>query len=744
MSEDTQTRKRSTLGKWTRRSFLATAGVVGGGLALGLTFSPNRLKMAADDAATGDEVLLNTWVKVTPDNRITVFFPHSEMGQGAGTGLAQMLAEEMEADWDTVSIVQAPVTDDYINSDLGRGYIVGEGANIPAFMYPMIDFAFLQIAGNLVGQMTGGSTAIRLTGHHGMRRAGAAAREMLMQAAAAEWDVPVGTLTARDSVITHEATGRSASYGALAAQAAAFSPNLKPALKDSADYRIVGKAKPRLDLPEKVNGTAQFGIDVTVPGMVYAAVALPPIRDARVDSVDDAAALARAGVRRVINLEDAVAVTADSYWTATQALEALEVTWTGGRSDLSSASVRAQHVTDLETGTLEEMQAEGDVAGAIASGTALQAEYEVPYLAHATMEPMNCTVALTAERADIWVGHQNQLFARNAAAEVLGMDPAQVTMHPVYLGGGFGRRGDLDFVTLGVRIAQAADAPVKTIWSRETDMANDTYRPAILSRMEGAVTGGRITAFANRYIDAKSGMPDSERPFAFQYDVPNRDVARVICPSLIPVGTWRAVDFTQMGFFHESFMDEMAEAAGADPLQFRIDHSDNVRRRVVLERLRVESGWDDPLPDGHGIGVAMVDSFETVVAQAVHASVTANGGVQVHRVVSVVDCGRVINPSAAEAQVTGSVIYGLTSALFGEITLEGGAIQQTNFPDYEMLRLSNTPAQAVHFVERDAAPGGLGEPAVPPVTPALTNALYRITGERIRSLPITRSGLYAV
>lgn len=744
MSKEMKHRKRSTLGKWTRRSFLATAGVVGGGLALGLTLSPNRLKMAADDAAIGDEVLLNTWVKVTPDNRITVFFPHSEMGQGAGTGLAQMLAEEMEADWDTVSIVQAPVTDEYINSDLGRGYIVGEGANIPAFMYPMIDFAFLQIAGNLVGQMTGGSTAIRLTGHHGMRRAGAAAREMLMQAAAAEWDVPVGTLTARDSVITHEASGRSATYGALAAQAAAFSPNLKPALKDSADYRIVGKAKPRLDLPEKVNGTAQFGIDVTVPGMVYAAVALPPIRDARVDSVDDAAALARAGVRQVINLGDAVAVTADSYWTATQALEALAITWTGGRTDLSSASVRAQHVSDLDTGTLEEMEAEGDAAAAMARGTALQAEYEVPYLAHATMEPMNCTVALSADGADIWVGHQNQLFARNAAAEVLGIDPAQVTMHPVYLGGGFGRRGDLDFVTLGVRIAQAADAPVKTIWSRETDMANDTYRPAILSRMEGAVEGGRITAFANRYIDARSGMPDSERPFAFQYDVPNRDVARVICPSPIPVGTWRAVDFTQMGFFHESFMNEMAEAADADPLQFRIDHSDNARRRVVLERLRAESGWDDPLPDGHGIGVAMVDSFETIVAQAVNASVTSDGGVQVHRVVSVVDCGRVINPSAAEAQVTGSVIYGLTSALYGEITLEGGAIQQTNFPDYEMLRLSNAPEQSVHFVQSDAAPGGLGEPAVPPVTPALTNALYRITGERIRSLPITRSGLYAV
>ncbi|WP_299656223.1 molybdopterin cofactor-binding domain-containing protein [uncultured Tateyamaria sp.] len=742
MSDTTETKKRSTLGKWTRRSFLATAGVVGGGLALGLTLSPNRLKMAADGAATGDEVLLNTWVKVTPDNKITVFFPHSEMGQGAGTGLAQMLAEEMEADWDTVSIVQAPVTEEYTNSDLGRGYIVGEGANIPAFMYPMLDFAFFQIAGNLVGQMTGGSTAIRLTGHHGMRRAGAAAKEMLLQAAAADWDVPVASLTARDSMVTHEASGRSATFGALAAQAAEYSPNLKPALKDSAAYRIVGTAKPRLDLPEKVNGTAQFGIDVTVPGMVYAAVALPPIRDARVAAVDDSAALARPGVGQVVNLGDAVAVTADSYWTASRAIEALGITWSGGQTELSSASVRAQHVSDLEGGDLEEMDAEGDVAGALGQGTSLKAEYEVPYLAHATMEPMNCTVSLSGDRADIWVGHQNQLFARNAAAETLGMEPANVTMHPVYLGGGFGRRGDMDFVTLGVRIAQSLDTPVKVIWSRETDMTNDTYRPAILARMEGAVQNGRISAFSNRYIDARSGMPDSERPFDFQYDVPNRDIARVICPSPIPVGTWRAVDFTQMGFFHESFMDELAEAAGADPLQFRIDHSGNPRRRAVLERLGAESGWGETLPEGQAIGVAMVDSFGTVVGQAVHAGVSPDGGVTVHRVVSVVDCGRVINPSAAEAQVTGSVIYGLTSALYGEITLEGGAIRQTNFPDYEMIRLENAPEQSVHFIDSDEAPGGLGEPAVPPVTPALTNALYKLTGNRIRNLPITKSGLH--
>ena len=737
-----QTKSRSRLAKWTRRSFLATAGVVGGGLALGLTLSPNRLKMAGQDAATGDEIILNTWVKVTPDNQITVFFPHSEMGQGAGTGLAQMLAEEMEADWDTVSIVQAPVTDEYINSDLGRGYIVGEGANIPSFMYPMLDFAFLQIAGGLVGQLTGGSTAIRLTGHHGMRRAGAAAKEMLLQAAAAEWDVPISTLVADNSMVVHETSGQRATFGALAARAAEFTPNLKPALKDSKDYRIVGTAKPRLDLPGKVNGTAQFGIDVTVPGMVYATVALPEVRDARVSSIDDGGLTPRKGLGKIINLGDAVAVTADSYWTASQALQELDIAWEGGQTELSSASLRAQHVSDLTGGEFEEMDAEGDTS-ALSSDGALQAEYEVPYLAHATMEPMNCTLAIGEDgAADVWVGHQNQLFARNAIAETLGLEAAKITMHPVYLGGGFGRRAEMDFVTLGARIAQQLDTPVKIIWSRETDMTNGTYRPAILSQMEGLVENGKIAGFRNRYIDARSGMPDSERPFGFQYDVPNRDVARVICPSPIPAGTWRAVDFTQMGFFHEAFMDELAKKAGTDPLQFRLNHTSHPRRKAVLDRLATESDWGASLPAGHGMGMAMVESFETIVAQAIEASVSEDGGVRVHRVVSVVDCGRVINPSAAEAQVTGSVIYGLTAALFGEITLDAGAIQQTNFPDYDMMRLANAPKQTVHFIESDAAPGGLGEPGVPPVTPALTNALYQVTGERIRTLPITKSGLY--
>lgn len=728
--------KRATAAKWTRRSLLATVGLVGGGLALGITLSPNRLKISEASAAEGDELILNTWVKIAPDDRITVFVPHSEMGQGAGTGLAQMLAEEMEADWDKVAIEQAPVSDAYVNSDLGRGYVVGDGARIPAFMYPMLDFTFLHLANGLVGQMTGGSTAIRLTGHHGMRRAGAAAREMLMQAAADEWDVPQGTLVAERGTISHPPSGRSATFGALATRAASFTPNLKPTLKDSADYTIVGQPKPRLDLPSKIDGTAIFGIDVVVPNMAYGAVAFPPVRDARTRSVGALPDLP--GADRIVDLGDAVVVVADSYWTAQRVVDELEIEWEGGRTDVSSATLRATHARDLEQGETEAMDIEGDVDAA--TGTRITSEYHAPYLAHATMEPMNCTAHVTEDGAEIWVGNQNMLHARNAAAEALGLGPERVTMHPTYLGGGFGRRGENDFVLLAARAARELGRPLKIIWSREADLANDTYRPAVLSRMEGTVEDGRITSVRHRYVDASSGMPDSERPFAFQYDVPNRDIARVKCPSPIPVGTWRAVDFTQMGFFNEVFMDELAEAAGADPLAFRLAHTSNPRIRAVLERAGTLADWGRDMPEGTAQGLAMVESFGTIVAQVVEVRVE-DSALHVPHVTSVVDCGRVINPNAAAAQVTGSVIFGLSSALSEEITLEGGAIEQRNYPDYPVLRLENAPHQTVEFIASDNAPGGLGEPAVPPVTPALINAIARAAGMRVRDLPVRRAGL---
>jgi isoquinoline 1-oxidoreductase subunit beta len=729
----TPPKARSTVVKWTRRSLLATAGLLGGGMALGLTLAPNRLKMSSADAVSGDEVLLNTWVKITPDNLVTVLIPHSEMGQGAGTGLAQMLAEEMEADWDRVRIEDAPTAKAYVNSDLGRGYIVGEGARIPGFVYPLLDYTFLQIAEGLVGQMTGGSTAIRLTGHHGMRRAGAAAKEMLIGAAAAAWDVPVAEVSARASMLVHAGSDRSASFGEMATRAAALTPSLKAALKNPKDYVIVGQPKLRLDLPGKVNGTAEFGIDVVVPGMLYGAILLPEVVGSRVGTMDDSVALARAGVARVINLGDAVVVAADSYWTASQAVSELQVTWDGGDASLSSDSILEGQLAALD-GSRESMDAAGDVAGA--SGDRIEAEYGVPYLAHTAMEPMNCTASVTAEGCTLWLGHQNFMFARNDAATALGIEPERVTVHKKLLGGGFGRRSDVDFVVNAVLAARELGKPLKLIYSREADIMSDRFRPAIPARLSATVEDGRITSFQNHYIHAEAGMPDSERPFAWPYETPNLAIERVKLASPLPVGAWRSVDFTQMSYFYESFMDELAHAAGADPIAFRLAHLADPRWQAVLEAVREDAGWNPRPSPGRGMGVAIAKCFETIVAQVVDASVAEGGKVTVHSVTSVVDCGLLINPDSGAAQITGSVVFGLTAALFGAITVRDGAVQQRNFPDYEMLRLAEAPVQTVRFLPGDLPPGGLGEPGVPPVAPALANAIFAATGNRIRTLPL--------
>ena len=710
-----------------RRTFLVSAGVVGGGVALGLTLSPNRLKIHRDDVASGDEIILNTWVKLTPDNKITVIIPHSEMGQGVGTGLAQMLAEEMDADWETVAIEQAPADDRYINSDLGRGYIIGEGAQIPGFVYPMLDFTFLQLAKGMVGQLTGGSTAIRLTGYHGMRRAGAAAREMLTRAAAKEWGVPVNSVRAESSTLYHDASNRAAPYGAFSAAAAKFTPNLKPALKSPADYKIVGSPKPRLDLPEKVNGAAQFGMDVIVPGMKYAAIAQAPVFGARAVAVADPANAAH----QIVNLGDAVVTVADSYWEASNALRQLNIEWQGGDATLSSDALRAKHNAHLEETRHEEvMEKVGNAPAILQSSDTHSVEYAVPYLAHATMEPLNCTASVQDGKCDLWVGHQNPITARDETAKLLGLKKSNVTVHNTYLGGGFGRRSKTDNVIQAARVAAEIGVPVKLIWSREQDMSNDFYRPAVVSRMRGVLENGAISAMSHAYVYADAGMPDSERPFAFQYDVPNKRIARHPYPSPIPVGAWRSVDFTQMGFFNESFIDELAHKAGADPLDFRLTHKTDPRHRAVLERLADEANWGRPLTPGASQGVAIIDSFESIVGQVAEISVEDDNRIRIHRLTSVVDCGQVINPNAAEAQIHSSVIFALSAVFFGEITLENGEVAQQNFPDYDMVRLRNAPKQAVHFMQNHLPPGGLGEPGTPPVAPALTNAIFAAVGAR--------------
>lgn len=723
---------------WTRRSFLATAGLLGGGLALGLTLSPNRLAMSTAEAARGGAVPLNTWVKLTPDNRVTVLIPHSEMGQGVGTGLAQMLAEEMDADWDLVSIEDAPIAPAYINSDLGRGYIVGEGASIPGFVYPLLDFTFLQVAGLLVGQMTGGSTAIRLTGHHGMRRAGAAARAMLIQAAAKAWGVPATEVTAKASRLNHAASGRTGTFGEMATRAAAFTPDLKPDLKDPALYTIVGQPKKRLDLPAKVDGSAVFGMDVMVPGLVHAAIRLPERVGATVGGIDDRAARALTGVLAVIDLGEAVVVAADSYWTAERAAGLLAIDWRGGDPALTSQTIEASQFDTLDRGTREALDVGGNVGAA--KGARIEAAYGVPYLAHAAMEPMNCTISVTAKGCEAWVGHQNFMFARDALAKALGLHADQVTVHKHLLGGGFGRRSDMDFVLHAARAAKALGRPLKLIYSREADILSDQFRPAVASRLIAKLEGGRITAFEHLYTEAGAGMPDSERAFDFPYTVNDRKIERVQWKSPLPVGSWRAVDFTQIGFFHEAFVDELARAAGADPIAFRLAHLSDPRLIGVLKRLATEANWGRAKVLGEGRGVALVRSFETIVGMVIDVTVTADRAVKVTKVTSVVDCGRVINPDAGAAQITGSVVFGLTAALHGAITVKGGSVVERNFPDYEMMRLADAPAQTVVFLEPNGAPGGMGEPGVPPVAPALVNAIADATGSRVRSLPLAKAG----
>ncbi len=733
--------EKRDIGKIARRSFLVSAGVVGGGVALGLALSPNRLKIYQDGVAEGDEAILNTWVKLTPDNKLTVIIPHSEMGQGVGTGLAQMLAEEMEADWDTVSIEQAPAMDEYINSDLGRGYIVGEGARIPAFAYNMLDFTFLQLAKGLVGQLTGGSTAIRLTGYHGMRRAGAAAREMLMRAAAKEWGVPFRTIRAEASTLYHDDTQRSAPFGAFAAGAAKFAPNLKPVLKSPADYKIVGAPKPRLDIPAKVTGEAMFGMDIIVPDMKYAAIAQAPVFGARVVSV----ANPKRGAAQIVDLGNAVVVVSDSYWEASNALSQLDIKWEGGDPSLTSAGLRTSHDARLsETSQAEVMEKIGDAPAILTSDETLFAEYAVPYLAHATMEPMNCTAHVHDGKCELWVGHQNPIVARDDTAAALGLNKSDVVVHNAYLGGGFGRRSRTDNVIQAARVAAEIGTPVKLIWSREQDMGNDFYRPAIVSRMRGVVDEGKISAIEHAYVYSDAGMPDSEMPYAFQYDTPNKRIARHPYESPIPIGAWRSVDFTQMGFFNESFIDELAHKAKADPLAFRLAHKSDERHRAVLERLADEANWGRPSTPGAAQGVAIVDSFGSIVGQVAEITIEDGDRVRLHQLTSVVDCGQVINPSAAEAQIHSSVIFALSAVFFGEITLENGEIVQQNFPDYDMIKLRNAPKQPVFFMDNGLPPGGLGEPATPPVAPALTNAIFAASGRRVRELPLTRAGFQSV
>ena len=738
------------MGKWTRRAFLTTGLLVGGGLAVGVALRPgNRRPQLAPFVTDDDETLVHTWVKLDTNNRITAIVPHSEMGQGAGTALTQMLADELDADWDGVRFEEAPAVGDFANYPIMKS-LLPASASLPDAIAPTVDGVFIRAAQALDVQITGGSMSIRATGVYGMRVAGAAVREMLVAAAAEAWQVPGDEIVTRKSQLMHEASGRSAAYSEFAEAAAQLPAPISPRLKTQDQFTIMGRRVERHDIPSKVDGTAQFALDVTLPHMLYATVRRGPVFGSELASFDDTQARQLKGVVHVLELPSAeanalvgsfkaggsIAVVADSFWAAKQGLDAVDVTWQSTSNDgVTTESIFEQFSRDIDAGVDRQTDVvEGDVAEALANANqVIEADYRVPFLAHTCMEPLNATARVENGECEIWIGCQSPLGFRTAVADALGFPPEKVTLHNCYMGGGFGRKSRADWAVQTALLAQKVGRPIKLIWTREEDVRQDYYRPAVLSRFRAALdTNGRPTAWENTYVEK---MEPVEAP-VIPYAVGARDIGAVSSPTHVPYGAWRSVDHSSHGFFVESFIDELAAAANQDPVVYRDSLlEEQPRLRAVLRRAQEESSWGSDLGPNRGRGVALQESFGSIVAHVVEVTV-ADDQVKVDRVVSAADPGFAISPDGFVAQIESGIIYGLTAALYGEITIENGRAKQSNFTDYPALRMSAAPEIEVHVINSGYAIGGAGEPGTPGIAPALANAIFDATGKRLRRLPI--------
>ena len=732
------------MGKWSRRAFI-TAGVAAGGVVVfGVAIRRgDRSDKVRELVAADGESMFDVWLKIAPDNTITAIIPHADMGQGVHTALAMMLADELDADWSSVRFEEAPAHKEFANYSLAREFSA-PGADFPAWLIDSVDGLFFRATQMMGLQITGGSLSVRTTGQIAMRVTGAATRAVLLEAAANEWQVPVSELSAGGSMIRHAGSGREGSFAHFAPAAAALPLPDKPSLKTPGEFRIMGTSPPRFDVPEKVDGSANFGIDAALPGMKYAAVRAAPVFGGSVLTVDDASVQALPGVRKVVNLGDAVAVIADGFWQAKKALDKLSVEFSdGGNGGAAQDSIFSQFADELDSaaagGTAKSDFVAGDAGAALdAAVQVLEAEYRVPFLAHATMEPMNCTAWVHDDRCELWLGTQNPLGFAQQVAKAIGMDQSQVVLHNQYLGGGFGRRAIDDFAVQAARIAADTPYPVKLIWSREEDMRHDHYRQASISRFRGGLdASGKPVAWHNHYVNKH----DPEEAPHIPYAIADQAIVYSESETHVPWGIWRSVDHSLHAFFTESFIDELAVAAGRDTYEYRRELlAGTPRFEAVLDLAAEKSSWGDTLPANMGRGIAIHRSFGTIVAQVVDVEIV-DGKPRARRVICAVDPGYAVHPDNLIAQMESGIAYGLTAALYGEISISGGAVAQSNFHDYRMLRMDEAPDVETYIIDGGGLLGGAGEPGTPPIAPAFTNAIFDATGIRIRELPVSKHEL---
>ena len=710
----------------SRRDFIISSVSAAGGLALGFAFPGAALArpLAAspwsnDASAVANEV--NAWIVIDPDETITIRIPHSEMGQGAATANPMLVAEELECDWTKV-----------------KGEFASPNRNIRE--------------NNVYkDQNTVGSRGVATSWQY-LQQAGASARARLVQAAANRWNVAASECTAENGAVLHKASNRKFTYGQLAADAAKITLDKEPEIKKPDQFKLLGKPMPRLDTPVKVNGEAKFGIDAKVPNMAYAAIMSCPVVGGTVASVDESGLKGKRGIVKVVKLKDAVAVVADNTWRAMKGLDALKIEWNFGPAGNSDSAQFKKMYRDSLNEPMIDARKDGDVAQALAAsgGKIIEASYEVPHLAHAPMEPLNATVHLQDDRLDIWMGTQNALSTLQQGAKASGLKPEQVFAHNAYVGGGFGRRSNNDEMAHAVAIAKEVGRPVKLTWSREQDIRGDRYRPQAAAKfravlgpdgmphaLEAKVAVGSINRSQGRPVDngiegqAVDGIVNSP------YKIPNFYVGGVMKNTHLPVSFWRSVGGSQNCFFYESFIDELAHAAGKDPYQFRramVDRKDFVG---VLEKLHEASGWDTKLPRGKGRGIAVAENHGSVVGTVAEVTITNGDRIRVDRMVVAVDCYHVANPKIIEAQMQSGAMFGLTAVLYGENSVKDGQVQELNFDKYRIVRMAEAPMVEVHLVPSGGPKwGGIGECGTATIAPAVANAIFNATGKRVRELPL--------